>query len=200
MDTTPPSVRQRRGRGARERILKAAGELFTARGLNATGIELLAHTANVSKRTLYTHFASKDDLVHAFLTSIEDDLLPASSSASESQPDPRAQLLAIFDWQPNTPDSPVRGCPFLNAAIEFPDPEHPVHQLAAAYRNEFAQRLIALARAAGASDPQRLGEQLALLYDGAEARSVALNSTAIGAAAHSVATKLIDAAITSIPT
>lgn len=76
-DVTEPSpVRRRRGRGARERILKAATQLFTAQGINATGMDQLSTVAEVSKRTLYTHFPSKDELVGAYLQSLVDDLLP----------------------------------------------------------------------------------------------------------------------------
>jgi AcrR family transcriptional regulator len=55
------------GRGARERIERAAAELFYRNGIHATGVELVARQANVSKRTLYQHFASKNDLVDNYL-------------------------------------------------------------------------------------------------------------------------------------
>lgn len=200
MSDTPSPVRRRSGRGARERILKAATELFTAQGINATGMDQLATVANVSKRTLYTHFAGKDDLVHAYLSELEEGLLPATPAPGETCPDPRAELLAVFDWRPRVADGPLRGCPFLNAAVEVPDPEHPVHVLAAAYKTEFARRLTALARLAGARDPEELGERLALLYDGAVARGTALNSTGPGAHARAIAATLVDAAIDGTPT
>ncbi|WP_308406950.1 helix-turn-helix domain-containing protein [Streptomyces sp. AC555_RSS877] len=68
--TESPPVRRRRGRGARERILKAATRLFTAQGTNATGMDQLSTAAEVSKRTLCTHFPSKDELVGAYLQSL----------------------------------------------------------------------------------------------------------------------------------
>ncbi|MFE2583829.1 TetR/AcrR family transcriptional regulator [Streptomyces sp. NPDC059378] len=197
-DEVPP-VRRRRGRGARERILKAATELFTAQGVNATGMEQLTTAAHVSKRTLYTHFASKDDLVHAYLSQLQDGLLPTETFAEEACADPRRQLLAIFDWDPRTSDGPLRGCPFLNAAVEVPDPDHPVHQLAAAYKTEFTRRLTAIAQQAGARNPEELGEQLALLYDGAVARSMAFNHTGAGVHARTIAAKLIDEAVAPAP-
>ncbi|MER5602868.1 TetR/AcrR family transcriptional regulator [Streptomyces sp. NPDC002265] len=197
-DEVPP-VRRRRGRGARERILKAATELFTAQGVNATGMEQLTTAAHVSKRTLYTHFASKDDLVHAYLSQLQDGLLPAETFAEEACADPRRQLLAIFDWDPRTSDGPLRGCPFLNAAVEVPDPDHPVHQLAAAYKTEFTRRLTAIAQQAGARNPEELGEQLALLYDGAAARSMAFNHIGAGVHARTIAAKLIDEAVAAAP-
>lgn len=189
--TEPTSTVRRRGRGARERILAAATELFTAQGINATGMEQLTSVAGVSKRTLYTHFESKDVLVHAYLLQLEDGLLPAI----EEGPDPRGQLMAVFDPGPQHLAAPIRGCPFLNAAVEVPDPAHPVHRLAAAYKTEFSRRLATLARRAGARDPEALGEQLAVLFDGAVARGTALNSGRPGESARSVAALLIDTAV-----
>ncbi|MFE4654897.1 TetR/AcrR family transcriptional regulator [Streptomyces sp. NPDC056707] len=189
-----PPPRRRRGRGARERILQAATELFTSQGINATGMEQLTTVARVSKRTLYMHFAGKDDLVHAYLQQLEEGLLPAEASPGQDPLHAREQLLAIFEWAPADSSAPLRGCPFLNASVEVPDPDHPVHRLAAAYKSEFARRLTGLARRAGARDPEALGEQLALLYDGAVARSTALNTADTGAYARSIAALLIDAA------
>ncbi|MFD9004572.1 TetR/AcrR family transcriptional regulator [Streptomyces sp. NPDC059582] len=192
--TEPNPVRRRRGRGARERILAAATELFTAQGINATGMDQLSTVAGVSKRTLYVHFPSKDELVQAYLQSLEDDLLPAPASPDRPAPGPREQLLAIFDGQPPDPSAPLRGCPFLNVSVEMPDPGHPAHRLAAEHKREFARRLTAIARQAGIPDPETLGEQLALLFDGAAARATALNSTHTGPCARSIAETLIDAA------
>ncbi|MGC0340962.1 TetR/AcrR family transcriptional regulator [Streptomyces sp. SLBN-8D4] len=193
--TEPIPVRRRRGRGARERILKAATELFTAQGVNATGMDQLSIVANVSKRTLYTHFPSKDELVQAYLHALEDSDLPPLGPPDGPALDPRAQLLAVFDWEPPEPTAPLRGCPFLNASVEVPDPDHPVHQLAAAHKREFARRLAVIARQAGIAAPETLGEQLALLYDGGAARAVALNSGQTAACARSIAELLIDTAL-----
>ncbi|MCO6008120.1 TetR/AcrR family transcriptional regulator [Actinoallomurus purpureus] len=196
--TEPHLVRRRRGRGARERILKAATELFTVQGINATGMEQLSTVAEVSKRTLYTHFPSKDGLVEAYLQSLKDDLLPVLPSPAQPTPSPREQLLAVFDWKLPETTAPFRGCPFLNVSVEVPDPGHSAHQLAAAYKREFARRLTDIARQAGVADPENLGEQLALLFDGAAARGTALNSSDTGVCARSIAESLVDAALTDV--
>ncbi|WP_033326913.1 TetR/AcrR family transcriptional regulator [Streptomyces yerevanensis] len=191
-------VRRRRGRGARERILKAATQLFTAQGVNATGMDQLSTVAEVSKRTLYTHFPSKDELVGAYLQSLVDALLPVPPSPDRPTPSPREQLLAIFDWKRPETTAPFRGCPFLNVSAEVPDPGHSAHQLAAAYKREFARRLTDIARQAGVDDPETLGEQLALLFDGAAARGTALNSSHTAACARSIAESLVDAALVGV--
>ncbi|MFJ5643783.1 TetR/AcrR family transcriptional regulator [Streptomyces sp. NPDC093223] len=192
MSDEPSPRRRRRGRGARERILKAATELFTAQGVNATGMDQLTSASQVSKRTLYAHFAGKDDLVLAYLRELQDGLLPGAPSADA---DPREQLLAIFDEDWHTVDGPLRGCPYINAVVEVPAPDGPVRALAAAYKTEFARRLTALARQAGARDPGELGERLALLYDGAVARNMVFDNTEATSRARAVAAGLVDEAL-----
>jgi AcrR family transcriptional regulator len=198
----PPDkpVRRRKGRGARERILAAAGDLLYRQGIAATGMDQLSKAANVTNRTLYQHFASKDDLVAAYLAQAAQAARNAEATFADASP--RQRLLAIFDTlrmlqQQSGPDDPgeVRGCPFLNVAIEVPDPGHPAHALTTAEKLSFAARLAKIAHEAGATDPDRLGEQLALLYDGAAIRSVALNTLATADTAREIAELLIDRAL-----
>jgi AcrR family transcriptional regulator len=187
-------IQRRKGRGARERILAAATELFWAHGINATGMDQLAEQAQVSKRTLYSHFASKDDLIGAYLEHVRDDVpLPTDVLARTDLP-PRERLLAIFNGGALFA-SIARGCAFLNSAVEVPDPAHPAHRLVATYKRDLAKQLAEVAREAGARDPKLLGNQLALVWDGAAARAVALNSRETAAHARAIAAVLIDQAI-----
>ena len=87
-------------------------------------------------------------------------------------------------------------CPFIAAAVEVHDPEHPARRYARDYKLAFAARLTETAREAGATDPEQLGEQLALLLDGASARSRVLGTDTFATAA-AMAAVLIDAAIVS---
>ena len=191
--------RTRRDRGARERILRTAGDLFYRQGINTTGVSELRTAANVSIRTLYSHFPSKDDIVLAYLDRI------AVTSLDRTDLSPRERLLGIFTGgifavgiagEPDAgPGTPRRGCPLINAGIEFADPDHPVHRYVAKRKTAFAERLTAIAREAGAADPETLGQQLALLYDGSAARAMALNSSAPRDVALAMATQLVDAAL-----
>lgn len=155
------------GRGARARILAAAAELFARQGYNATPINELPTVARVSKRTLYQHFASKDDLIRAHLAESWR-TSPTAAVLGREELAPRTRLLEIFTAlaDPHTvvPD------PATAAAIEFPDPEHPVHRASAEHAQRFSARLTALARAAGARDPLRTARQVLTLYDGASQR------------------------------
>lgn len=183
------------GRGARARILQASRTLFRDRGINATGVAELAAAAHVSKRTLYQHFASKDELIVAYLRTYEAQADAGPERAlARTDLTPRARLLELFGTLADD-GHPMRGCPYINAAVEFADPMHPVHRLAAEHKQRFAQRLADLAREASAQDAERVGRRLALLYDGAAAQAVVYDSADTVAEAHAMAASILDDAI-----
>jgi AcrR family transcriptional regulator len=175
----------RRGRGARERIITTAQQLFRDQGINGTGMEQLCAVAGVSKRTLYQHFASKDELIAECLRRFDPDILPEVFDRSDLAP--RERLLAVFDIE-----APL--CPYIAAAVEIADPAHSAREYAREYKKAFAARLTDAARQAGATHPEKLGEQLALLLDGASARSRVLNTETLATAA-AIAAVLVDTAI-----
>lgn len=175
----------RRGRGARERILNASHQLFRDQGINSTGMDQLCAVAEVSKRTLYQHFPGKDELIAEHLRRFDPEILPEVFDRTDLTP--RERLLAVFDIHP-----PL--CPFIAAAVEIHDPDHPARLYARDYKKAFAARLTETAREAGATDPEQLGEQLALLLDGASARSRVLGTDTF-ATAGAMAAVLIDAAL-----
>jgi AcrR family transcriptional regulator len=181
------------GRGARERILTAAADLFYRQGITATGVEELADTAHVSKRTLYQHFGSKDELAVAYLDGITlESLGPEMARLVDESIPARDRLLGIFE-----PGSGRRGCPFLNASAELADVTHPARDAACTHKQQFVDVLIGLAGAAGASDPDLLGHQLAVLSDGARAQGAALRSDEPLRYARLAADALISAAVPS---
>jgi AcrR family transcriptional regulator len=183
------------GRGARARILAAARELFRRRGINATGVAELCAAAHVSKRTLYQHFESKDALVVAYLAQLaRDRTYPPERVLSRTDLAPRARLLELFAALADDA-RPLRGCPFVNVAVEFADPAHPAHRLAVEHKLHFAERLGDLAREAGARGPDRVGRRLALLYDGAAARIVVDGSPQPASEAQALAAFILREAI-----
>jgi AcrR family transcriptional regulator len=178
---------RRRGRGARERIIGASQQLFREQGINRTGMDQLCAVAEVSKRTAYQHFANKDELVAEYLRRFDPEVMPGVFDRADLTP--RERLLAAFEMPTSTPL-----CPYIAAAVELHDPAHPAAQYARDYKTAIAARLAATAREAGAADPEQLGEQLALLIDGASARTRVLNSDSFPTAA-TIAAVLIDQAI-----
>jgi AcrR family transcriptional regulator len=157
----------------RERLLGVAIELFYRNGFNAVGIDQVIAAAGVTKTTFYKHFESKDDLMVAAVHRRDEWESQAWSRAIQqiAGDDPRRQLLALLDVLDlyfNDPD--YRGCIFLNAATEFPNPHDPVHQAAAAYKRRARDHWRDLARAAGAADPaaaETFADCYAALIEGA---------------------------------
>lgn len=183
---------QRRGRGARERILAASQRLFRDQGINNTGMDQLCALAQVSKRTAYQHFASKDDLIVEHLRQQDPHTMPEVFDDPDLTP--RERLLAVFAPPPATTPGPTPLCPFIDAAVEVADPDHPARVRARDYKRAVAARLTHAARDAGATDPELLGEQLALLLDGASARTRALHTETLPTAA-GIAATLIEHAV-----
>ena len=180
---------RRRGRGARERILSASQQLFRDQGINRTGMDQLCEVAQVSKRTAYQHFSSKDELVAEYLRRFDPEVMPGVFDRTDLTP--RERLVAAFDLPAATPL-----CPYIAAAVELHDPHHPASEYARDYKTAIAARFTETAREAGATDPEQLGEQLALLLDGASARTRVLDRDSFSTAA-AIAVALIDLAVPS---
>ncbi|UMB68178.1 TetR/AcrR family transcriptional regulator [Mycobacterium paraterrae] len=181
------------GRGARQRILDTATELFYRDGINATGVEKLAAESSVSKRTLYQHFPSKTAVVEEYLRGMEQRIAEGVMHSADDLT-PRARLLAAFDG--HTSDGKTfRGCPLHNAAVESAGTMPAVQDIVRASKIAFAEWLIDLATQAGAANPQQLGNQLALLYEGAGALATSLDDAEPWARAKAAAEVLIDAAL-----
>jgi AcrR family transcriptional regulator len=178
---------------SRERIAATAAALFYRDGIHVTGVDALARTAGVSKRTLYQNFSSKDELVRGYLT----DLADAGGTSRELLLDQagltaRQRLLAIFD---SAAADRFRGCPFHNAAVESAGALDGIDAIVRDHKMRFAARLAEVAAEAGASDPQLLGQQLAVLFEGATALATSLNDTAPLVHARAAAATLLDNAV-----
>lgn len=153
----------------RARLVHAAIELFYSHGFQAVGIDQILARAGVTKTTFYKHFESKDELLVAAIRQRDQWELQAWTAAVKklAGDDPRAQLLAFFDvldiWF-TAPD--FRGCQFINAAAEFPNPHDPVHAVAAEHKRKNRDYFRDLAAAAGASDPESFADQYTALVEG----------------------------------
>jgi len=156
---------------ARARILETAAELFYREGIRAVGIDTIIARSGVAKMSLYRNFASKDDLIVAFLRHRDEIYWQWWDHVMAAHPeDARRQISDLFASLTRRVTSPLyRGCPFINTSTEFPDPDHPARALCLANKQELRRRLKRLARRAGARDPQGLADQLLLLMEGAYA-------------------------------
>lgn len=109
----------------RERILDVASRLFYSHGIHAVGIDRVIGESSVAKATLYAHFASKEELVAAYLARESDRwTLEAERRLAQCPPGAGAgaAVSALFEMLYDKSRAPgYRGCPFINAAAEFPD-------------------------------------------------------------------------------
>ena len=115
-----------------ERLLDVASRLFYAEGIHAVGIERVIAEASVAKATLYAHFASKADLVAAYLERESLAWIDEAERRIEGLASGADALRALFEMlYERSRAAGYRGCPFVNAAAEFPNPGPVVEQIAA---------------------------------------------------------------------
>lgn len=150
---------------ARRRLLDTATRLFYNNGIHSVGIDRIIAEAGVAKATFYKHFPSKDDLVLAYIE--EQDRLGRAAVASSPQEEPREMIVAIMGRISDAvTGGGWRGCPFLNAAAEYPDPTSSVRQAIEARRAWHHALLTDLLVATGDPVPSITASLLVALSDG----------------------------------
>jgi AcrR family transcriptional regulator len=166
MSTTVPEA-GRRHSPARQRLLDAATDLFYSEGIHSVGVDRIIDAAGVTRATMYKQFDGKEGLVLAYLQGEDRQLreLFAQAGAASSDPDVLLELV-IGGIEQDIRDRHTRGCPFINAAAEYPD-AGPVRELIADHREWFRATLEQLATAAGLDDPADAAASLVLLRDAA---------------------------------
>lgn len=153
----------------RDHLVQTALALFSAHGFHATGIDRILEQAGVSKKTLYNHFRSKDELILAVLKDYDgrfrNDFVRSVERAAKT---PRARLLAVFDvageWFSS---SGFYGCLFINAIGEHASEDSAIRRVCQEFKRLMHDYLLELADQAGLPRPAALADQLALLLEGA---------------------------------
>ncbi|AKJ09903.1 TetR family transcriptional regulator [Streptomyces incarnatus] len=152
----------------RERLLETASRLFYAEGIQAVGVDRLIAEGGVTKATFYRHFPGKDDLVLAYLRGRDAAIRAQFAAGTARVGSPQQALdLLVAGIAEETCGAGFRGCPFINAAAEYPDPRHPVRRAVEEHRAWFRDALASLAAACGHPDPSAAAALLVLLRDGA---------------------------------
>ena len=178
---------------ARERLLDAAADLFYRHGIGAVGVDLVSSQARVSKRTLYQQFGSKDRLIAESLEAHGAAMLGMYIPAEDPHAPAREQILAVFSglsgW---TASGTFRGCPFVNTATELADPGHPARRIARDYKLRLRDYFARQAERGQAKDPQRLADELIVVFDGTIVQAV-MGTTRHHDAARTAVQALLDA-------
>ncbi len=155
---------------AKLRILETANELFYDDGIRTVGVDRLISASSVTKATFYKHYGSKDRLIVEYVAyrhrTAVDDLADITASANAKRPE--AALRAVLDAIVAEVSRPgFRGCPFLNAAAEFPEAGDPVRRAVETHREWYVDVLEQLLRDLGHPMSGDAADDLVLARDGA---------------------------------
>ncbi|GJF27183.1 MULTISPECIES: TetR family transcriptional regulator [Streptomyces] len=155
---------------ARARLLGAAIRVFYAEGIHSVGIDRVIAEAQVTRATLYRHFTGKEDLVLAYLDQADRGIRAGVEAARAGERSPADGVRAVGRFITDGIQSPgFRGCAFLNAAAEYPDPAHPVHRAVLAHRQWFLGTVTELLAQVGDTPADEDARRFVMLRDGAMA-------------------------------
>ncbi len=153
----------------REVVVDTALKLFKTKGINSTGVEEIIKTANISKKTLYNHFKSKEELVLATLR--KDDEIGRNALmkfAEQASDDPIQKIMAIFDFYKMWFESPTfKGCLFINSAAEIAEDSNSLKHVCTEHKILIAKYIEKLAEQSHVKNPKELAKRLNLLLEGA---------------------------------
>ena len=158
---------EQRHRGAKQRLLAAADDLFYTQGIHAVGIDRVIAHAGVAKGSLYYSFAGKDDLVRGYLSGRHGKWVERVTAGIEAHADPRERVLGVYEALGALFAEPdYRGCAFVNAMAEA-TPDSVEAEASTVFRGWVRGLFLGLATETGAAQPQELADSLVVLYDGA---------------------------------
>jgi AcrR family transcriptional regulator len=167
-DALPPGPEATAG-DARTRILAGAYDLFSRNGIRAVGIDAIIARSGVARMTLYRHFASKEELVLAYLELREERWTRGwlQDEVEARADDPAERLLAVFDvFDPWFRRDDFEGCAFIRVMLESIDGEDAVRAASTASLTRIRGFLEALARDAGVADPDDFARKWHILMKG----------------------------------
>ncbi|MGW4809850.1 TetR/AcrR family transcriptional regulator [Kitasatospora sp. NPDC004272] len=186
----PAPLTEEQARQDGEALLDAAEALFYEKGVRAVGMDELRAASGLPLKRIYRLHPAKDDLVVAVLRRADRRWQARLSAAVETRHDPRARLLAAFDWLGDWFAEPgYRGCAWINAFGELGPSSPAVLAEVRAHKAAFHARLTGWARAAGLADPS----PVPLLAEGAIVTSAITADPAPARRARAAVEALLDA-------
>jgi len=190
----PPAPSQAGKASMRERIIEAAAELFYTQGIRAVSAEKIIAKVGITKVTFYRHFPAKDDLIVAYLqrrAQWERHAVEAAREAAAGNISEVFRMIAegigVESCSPG-----FRGCPFINAAAEYADAEHPVRQVVDSHRRWFKGAIEEMLQQVGVTDVSSAADQLVMLRDGAMVGGYLGDPQTIGRSLHNAGRALIE--------
>lgn len=177
----------------RERLLRAADELFYREGVYTVGIDRILAHAGVAKASLYGTFGSKEELVRAYLEERASWLQKRIEQRVQQATNSRERILAAFDEfaERAASDGVYYGCPFIRSCAEGTVSPSAARDVAAEHRMWRLKLFTDLAREAELPDAELLGQQLSLIYDGATVAVAMDEDSTAATSARKVAERLL---------
>lgn len=177
---------------AKGRILETANVLFYEDGIRNVGVDRIISASSVTKATFYKHYRAKENLIiayisnrHATVRANVEAIIAAAPSSELALREFIAAIVAEID------SVGFRGCPFINAAAEFPKSDHPVRKVVTSHREWYVDTLAGLLRDMGHPVPGDAADELLLARDGALAGGYAGDSIAASAALGRIANRVL---------
>lgn len=178
----------------RDRIVTAASKLFYGHGIRGVSVDDVAARAGVTKRTLYYHFRSKDDLIAAYLAGRDGPTIAIVMGWMDAAQGTLAgKLEAVFAQLARLARQPKwRGCGFLRTAAELvATPGHPALKAGSAHKKKLEAEFAARFAQAGLADPEMRARQVMLLFDGAFSAMLTHRDASYAEAAGQAAMELV---------
>jgi AcrR family transcriptional regulator len=165
---------------ARSRLLDTATRIFYEEGIHSVGIDRIVAEAQVTRATLYRHFPGKEDLVLAYLSQVDEAVRGQADRAAASGLPAADTIQALSESIAQGIQSPgFRGCAFLNAVAEYPDPDHPVHRAVLAHRQWFLDTVAELLSRIQEAQAEAAARHFVMLRDGAMAAGCLFDPTLV---------------------
>ncbi|WP_182057145.1 TetR/AcrR family transcriptional regulator [Pantoea sp. ME81] len=179
----------------RDKILKTAEELIYQNGIHAMGMDLLVKTSGVARKSIYRHFANKEDVASAALTERDERWMQWFRTESDKGKTPQERILNMFTVLKSWFESDgFRGCAFINTAGEVGDPEDPVRQIAKMHKQKLLDYALELAEQLNVEHPEDLARQLLILLEGAITMSYVMGDGSVADNAQDIAKLMLERA------
>lgn len=179
----------------RDKILTTAEQLIYQNGIHAMGMDLLVKTSGVARKSIYRHFANKEDVASAALIERDERWMQWFRTESDKGKTPQERILNMFTVLNSWFESDgFRGCAFINTAGEVGDPEDPVRQIAKMHKQKLLDYTLELAEQLNVEHPGDLARQLLILLEGAITMSYVMGDGSAADNAQDIAKLMLERA------
>jgi AcrR family transcriptional regulator len=155
--------------------MDAAYALFRQRGYTRVSVDEISAAAGITKRTLYSHFKSKDSLLESVLEAQHTMAFAAFQTFGRKLSGGPEQVVRSFfkDLSRWSLKPRFAGSGFTRIAMELSDlPGHPARRISSVHKKLLEGHLIEVLAKAGLPNAEKHGRQIWILCEGVVALAV----------------------------